>query len=119
MPSRTYRQFAWSIENNAPLFCLYDGSPRQFCPITLGHEKGVEVAHVWQTGGSSSGPLPGWRTFSLNKVTGIELREGEWRTGPSKGERWPTMVVDYDANRASPYDPARSLGGLRGTPLPS
>jgi hypothetical protein len=118
MPSLIYRQFAWAIEKHVPLSCLFDGGAREFCPITLGRENGAEVAHAWQTGGESSGPLPGWRRFYLNKVAGVEAREGEWRTGPSKGEKRPTMIVDYDANRASPYSPTRSLGDLRGEPFP-
>lgn len=118
MPSLTYRRFAWSTDNRVPLLALYEGRPREFCPITLGHQKGEEVAHVWQTGGESSGPLPGWRTFHLSKLAGVEVRAGEWRTGPSKGGKPPTTAVDYDANRASPYRPTRSLGDLRGTPFP-
>jgi hypothetical protein len=116
----TYRQLAWSIENGAPLICAYAETSRAFCPITLGYnEDGTEVARVWQTDGASSGPLPDWRTFYLSKITGVQRSSGEWRTGSAKGQKRPTMIVDYDANPASPYSPTRSLGDLLGTPFPT
>ena len=118
MPSETYRLFAWAVENHAPLRCRYKGMPREFCPITLGRDDRGEVAHVWVTGGAASGPLPAWRTFRLEHVTGAKLGEGEWRSGPSKGGGAPTIAVDYDANRDNPYGPTHSLGELRGMPPP-
>lgn len=118
MPSNAYRLFAWAVENHAPLRCRYKGLPREFCPITLGHDDKGEVAHVWVTGGASSGPLPAWRTFRLEHVTGTKPIEGEWQSGPSKGDRPATIAVDYDANRESPYGPTHSLGELRGRPRP-
>lgn len=119
MASPSYRLFAWAVENHAPLRCRYKGFPREFCPITLGHNtEGDEVAHVWQTGGVTSGKLPAWRTFQLDNVRDLEFDEGEWESGSSKGGRAPTMHVDYDANRKSPYGPAHSLGELRGMPRP-
>ncbi len=119
MPSDAYRLFAWAIENHAPLACRYKGMPREFCPITLGHDDKGEVAHVWLTGGAASGPLPAWRTFRLEHVTGARVRDGEWRSGASKGGKAPSFEVDYDANRASPYGPRHSLGELRGKDRPA
>lgn len=118
MPSDAYRLFAWAAENHTPLRCRYKGMPREFCPITLGRDEKGEVAHVWMTGGAASGPLPAWRTFRLEHVTGARLAGGEWQSGPSKGGRAPSFEVDYDANRESPYAPAHSLGELRGEPQP-
>ena len=114
MPSDAYRLFAWAIENHAPLRCRYMGMPRELCPITLGHDGKGEVAHVWVTGGGSSGPLPAWRTFRLEHVTGAKLSEGEWRIRPGKGGKAPSFEADYDANRKSPYNPLHSLGELQG-----
>lgn len=119
MPSDAYRLIAWAIENHAPMSCRYKGMPREFCPITLGKDDKGEVAHVWLTGGAASGPLPAWRTFRLENVTGAKLREGKWQTGPSKGGKAPSFEVDYDANRASPYGPRHSLGELRGKAAPA
>ena len=118
MPSDAYRLFAWAIENHAQLRCRYKGMVREFCPITLGTDDKGEVAHVWMTGGPSSGPLPAWRTLRLEHVTGARPGDGEWQTGPSKGGKEPTIEVDYDANRDSPYGPTHSLGELRGRPPP-
>ena len=117
MPSDAYRLFAWAIENHVALRCRYKGAPREFCPITLGTDDKGEVAHVWVTGGAPAGPVPAWRTFRLENVRGAKVHEGEWQSGPSKGDRPPTIAVDYDANRESPYSPAHTLGELRGKPL--
>ena len=57
MPNEPYPLFAWAIENHIPLRCRYKGMPREFCPITLGHDDKGAVAHVWVTGGAASGPL--------------------------------------------------------------
>ena len=92
---------------------------RAFGLLELHHDDKGEVAHVWVTGGAASGPLPAWRTFRLENVTGTKLRDGEWQSGPSKGGGSATIAVDYDANRESPYGPTHSLGELRGTPPPS
>jgi hypothetical protein len=118
MPSDAYRLFAWAVENHAPLRCRYKGAVREFCPITLGTDDKGEVAHVWVTAGAFAGPLPAWRTFRLEHVTGARPGEGEWQTGPSKGGKEPTIAVDSDANRDSPYGPRHSLGELRGKQPP-
>ena len=83
MPSDAYRLFAWAAENHAPLRCRYKGMARAFCPVTLGRDAKGEVAHVWMTGGAASGPLPAWRTFRLEHVTGARL--GESRGEPPTG----------------------------------
>ena len=116
MPSALYCFFAWAIDNQQPLFCLFDGKPREFCPITLFHRGSVRV---WQVGGESDGPLPDWRWFKLAGVADVELRRAEWETGPTPGGKITPNPgeVDYDANRDSPYRPTRSLGDLRGKSL--
>lgn len=123
MASSVYRLFAWAIENHVPMACNYDDAPREICPVILGHNKdGEEVVLVWQTAGrTSKGPLrrPDWKCLILNKMTGAELRGGDWMVG-SRHQQAQVCVkkVDYDANCASPYHPTRSLGGLRGNPSP-
>jgi hypothetical protein len=116
MPSPLYCLFAWAIENHLPLFCMYDGKPREFCPITLFRAGRVRV---WQTGGESRKPLPDWRWFKLAGVTDVALRQAEWQSGPKPQGKvtYPPGEVDYDANEASPYNPTRSLGRMGGKPL--
>ena len=122
MSAATYRLLAWAIENWAPLFCTYDGYPREICPIILGESGGREVALVYQIGGrTSSGPLqkPEWKCFQLSKLHDLARSDSEWQAGQSHRQGQSCVQrVDYDVNEASPYRPSRSLGGLRGAPSP-
>lgn len=115
-----YYLFAWAIENRARIFCDYGGHGREICPVVLGRNDGKEMARVWQIGGeTSNGKLsePEWRSFDLANVSDVRLAEGGWRTGPSGQQQKSFEEVDYDANPASPFNPARSLGDLRDAPL--
>ena len=120
--SPIYFLFAWSIENRARIHCLYDGLPREICPIILGHSGSEEKALVWQIDGETSGgPLlrPDWKCFFLANVSDAEWRDGKWEAGSRHQQRQSCVrVVDYDVNELSPYDPTRSLGNLRGVSLP-
>jgi len=122
MPSPVYALFAWAIENRSRILCMQNGYPREICPIILGHSDRREKALVWQVGGETSdGPLkrPGWKCFLLSNVDGASLGEGAWLAGSSHLSRQSCVrQVDYDANPASPYRPAHSLGRLRGAPPP-
>ena len=122
MPTSVYRMFAWSIENQVPMFCTYSSFPREFCPIILGLNKdGDEAALVWQTSGiTSDGRLrkPEWKCFLLKKVVDPQLWTGEWQTGSGhRRTQGCVKEVDYDSNQASPYQPRRRLGDLKGAPL--
>ena len=123
MPSPAYALFAWTIENRSRLRCLLDGRAREICPIVLGHSDGREKALVWQVAGETSdGPLkqPGWKCFLLSNITDFGLADGHWLAGASHQSRQSCVKeVDYDANPASPYNPAHSLGRLKGRPAPS
>jgi hypothetical protein len=123
MTSRTYQLFAWAIENRSRIRCTQNGLPREICPIVLGHSDEKEKALVWQVAGeTSAGPLrkPGWKCFLLTNVAEVRLADGAWLTGPShRSEQSCVHEVDYDANPASPYEPAHSLGRLRGSPRPT
>ena len=121
MPRSVYRMFAWAIENHVPMVCSYGGASREICPIILGSNKdGEEAVLAWQTGGGSSrGRLlhPAWRCLVLTKVSDLRPGSGHWKAGSSHQQvQGCVKKVDYDANRASPYHPTRSLGDLRDVP---
>ena len=42
MSSRNYTLFERAMRLRKPVFCLYDGYPRELCPIILGHSQGEE-----------------------------------------------------------------------------
>jgi hypothetical protein len=51
MASAVYDLFARAMQERKQILCLYQGLPREICPIILGHTKGAEVALVFQFGG--------------------------------------------------------------------
>jgi len=112
MPSATYNLFERAMRAKKPIVCIYDGYPREICPVILGHSGGAEKALTYQFGGANSdGPVRGeWKCLTLAKVTHAELIEGPWRSGERHG-RSQTCVkdVDLDVNPDSPYSPCRRL----------
>lgn len=95
------------------VLCVYDGYPREVCPVVLGHSKGVEKALVYQFAGASSGNLPrdgDWKCFDLSKMKAVTLREGPWRSGAAHRQAQTCVeTVDLDVNPDSPYRPKRKL----------
>jgi hypothetical protein len=114
MPSATYKLFEKAMVERKQVLCVYDGYPRELCPIILGHRKGEEVALVYQFAGRSSRPLPpggDWKCLTLSKARQVQLRDGPWRAGSSHRQRQSCVeVVDRDVNPASPYHPRRPIG---------
>jgi hypothetical protein len=113
MPSSTYILFAEAMAARKQIVCLYDGKRRELCPIVLGHSQGQEKALTFQFGGQSSKGLPPggeWRCLFLEKVSGVELRDGSWHAGESHAQPQGCVeIVDLDVNPASPYRPRRRL----------
>ena len=117
MTSSTYRLFAQAMADRKQIVCVYDGYPRELCPVVLGHAKGQEVALVYQfAGASKSGLPPGgqWKCLHLNKVSDAVLRDGRWHAGAShKRAQACVEIVDLDVNPSSPYKPRRRLRIVR------
>jgi hypothetical protein len=110
--SDTYRHFAPAMRGRQQILCLYQGHPRELCPIILGHSgEGEEKALAYQfAGGSNSGLPPGgeWRCLFLAKVREAALRDGPWHSGSSHSQPQGCVeIVDLDVNPASPYKPKR------------
>jgi hypothetical protein len=98
------------------ILCLYDGYPRELCPIILGHNNGQEVALTYQFAGQSKSGLPSggqWKCLRLSKIADVQLRDGPWQAGASHKRPQPCVeIVDLDVNPSSPYNPQRRLGTL-------
>ena len=113
MASPIYQLFARAMDERKQILCVYDGYPRELCPVILGHNKGREVALTYQFAGqSNSGLAPGgqWKCCHLSKVTAVKLRDGPWHTGSGHSREQPCVeVVDLDVNPASPYNARRRL----------
>jgi hypothetical protein len=113
MQSTAYRLFAEAMARRKQILCIYDGYPRELCPIILGHSQGQEKALTFQFGGGSSKGLPRggqWRCLFLGKVGDARLRDGPWHAGNSHTQPQGCVeIVDLDVNPASPYRPRRRL----------
>jgi hypothetical protein len=113
LPSRVYDLFARAMADRKQVLCIYDGFPRELCPIILGHSQGQEKALTFQFGGRSGRGLPRggqWRCLFLFKVADVRLRDGAWHAGDSHSQPQGCVeIVDLDVNPASPYNPQRRL----------
>lgn len=113
MPSRVYDLFSQAMFEHKQVLCLYDGYPRELCPIILGHSNGQEKALTYQFGGTSRSSLPRagqWRCLWLDKVSNVQLRDGPWRAGNAHTQpQGCVQIVDLDVNPNSPYNPVRRI----------
>ena len=83
-PSPAYTLFRAAMLEGRQVTCVYDGHPRELCPVILGHTKGEEKVLAYQVGGTSrSGLPPGgeWRCLTLARVDNARVRDGPWREG--------------------------------------
>jgi hypothetical protein len=122
MASSNYALFERAMRRRKPMFCVYDGYPRELCPIILGHStRGEETALTYQFAGESSRGLPPggqWRCLRLAGVSDIQLRDGPWIAGSSHDRpQGCVAVVDLDVNPSSPYQPKRSIKSPSGSGL--
>jgi hypothetical protein len=113
MASGNYALFEQAMRLRKPVFCMYDGYPRELCPIILGHSQGEEKALTYQFGGQSKSGLPRggeWRCLSLSRVSNAKLHDGPWRAGSHHSHPQRCVdAVDLDVNQSSPYRPSRRL----------
>ena len=102
MPSATYKLFRQAMFDERRVSCLYDGHPRELCPIVLGRSNGEEKVLAYQVGGTSSGGLPPqgqWKCLRLAKMRNTPVTDGPWREG-ARHSTPQTCVeeVDIDIN---------------------
>jgi hypothetical protein len=113
MASATHALFLAAMRQRRQVRCIYQGLPREICPILLGRTGLEEKALVFQVGGlTSEGPLgaPDWKCFALAEVRDAALTEGPWLVGSAHSRAQHCMkMVEYDVNPLSPYNPAFRL----------
>jgi len=111
--SSTYDLFEQAMRSRKQIVCMYDGYPRELCPVILGHSQGQEKALTYQFGGQSKSGLPKageWRCLFLSKVSNVQLRDGRWFVGSTHTQPQGCVeIVDLDVNPSSPYQPKRQL----------
>jgi hypothetical protein len=109
-------RLVWSATaDKRPIEAMYEGRLRLFCPHRLGwNREGRLRVLCYQYGGESkSGLRPvgspaNWRCIALEKLSGVKLVEGAWRTAPNHSR--PASCVaeaDIDADDHPERDPQK------------
>jgi hypothetical protein len=110
MPSAAYELFLSAMRGRKQVSCIYQGHPREVCPILLGRTGLEEKSLVFQFGGrTSEGPIKqggDWKCFRLAEVADVALHDGQWHSGGRhSAAQHCVKTVEYDVNPDSPYDP--------------
>jgi hypothetical protein len=97
----TDRLILTAVREKRLLRFLYSGEPRIAEPQDYGVQKGVVNLFTYQTGGrSSSGRLPDWRKFAVQKMSGLELLEqsfaGSRAVPAQKHQEWDVLFARVD-----------------------
>ncbi len=74
-----------AILGKRQVVATYAGHRRAMCPHAIGTKGGLGQALFFQfAGGSNAGLAPGggWRCLAIDRLSEIEVRDGEWHTAP-------------------------------------
>jgi predicted DNA-binding transcriptional regulator YafY len=85
-----------AIQNKHLIRFKYQDKERIVEPHDYGIQKGIERLLSWQVAGQSSGRLPGWRWFNVNKMQDVELLDKSFpgnRDGSGKHHRWDQVFI--------------------------
>ena len=91
-----YQLVRTAVVSKRPIRAIYHGRDRWFCPHWLGrnHDGQIRVL-CYQYGGESgsglqaAGSPENWRCIALEKLSRVELLEGEWHTAPNHSRPQP------------------------------
>jgi hypothetical protein len=100
-PPDTYSIVRQAIIDRQQIVATYDGHPRELTPHVIGTKDGREQALFFQFGGSSNSGLPpegDWRCMTIDGLSGVSVREGEWYTGETQTDEPQTCVDLVDAH---------------------
>src|SRR5512133_2254891 len=97
-----YKLVWTAVANRKPIEAIYRGRPRLFCPHRLGRNREGQLRVLcYQYGGESQSGLDplgspaNWRCVALEKLSGVKLVEGAWRTAPNHS-RPASCVAEAD-----------------------
>ena len=99
--AETDRLILTAIHEKRLLRFLYSGEARIAEPQDYGLQKGVVNLFSYQTGGrSSSGRLPDWRKFAVQKISSLELLDqrfaGSRAVPAQKHQEWDVLFARVD-----------------------
>jgi len=99
MPSHSFESIRQAMAGRKVVIATYDGFTRRMCPHTLGYKNGREKALLYQfAGGSKSGLGPAgspenWRCVFIDRLSDVQIEDGEWHTAIG-GHSRPQTCVD-------------------------
>src|SRR4030088_2992972 len=103
-----YRLRHAAVVQKRPIAATYHGRHRLLCPHRLGRNKDGQLRVLcYQYGGESeSGLKPkgspdNWRCIAVEKLSGVKLLEGAWRTAPNHS-RPASCVAEADVDAEDP-----------------
>ena len=105
-PEEIYALLRSAATRRKPVAAIYDNLPRWLCPHILGRSKDGHLhALCYQFGGSSSSGLQsdaegvgGWRCLAVNKLSQVELQDGDWRTESHASRHSCVEQIDVDTD---------------------
>ncbi len=112
-PASNYLLVYEAIRGRRPIAAMYHDLPRLFCAHRLGRNREGEfrVLCYQYSGESESGLAPpgssaNWRCIALDKLSGVLVLDGPWRTAPNHSRPASCIVdPDIDADDYSERDP--------------
>ena len=110
--SEPYELLRYAASRRQPVAATYDGEPRLLCPHVGGRKSGRQNVFCYQFGGSSNNTeelaVNGggvWRCLAVEKLSQVELREGEWHTEPHSRRQTCIDEIDFDVDAQPGDDP--------------
>ena len=109
--SEIYELLRQAASCRQPVTATYDGEARLLCPHVGGRKSGRWNVFCYQFGGSSNSaeaPAPGggvWRCLAVEKLSQVELHEGEWHTEPRSRRQTCIDEIDFDVDAQPEDDP--------------
>jgi len=107
-------QLTAAIEQRKIVTFTYGGHERRVQPTAFGqsHRRHKDTLQGYQVGGgSSSGEIPHWRAFFVEKMTGLQVLDEVYGPNPPGFSRLPWMEVSIEPTTASSASSGGSSGG--------
>jgi predicted DNA-binding transcriptional regulator YafY len=85
-----------AIQNTRLIRFRYQNKERIVEPHDYGIQKGIRRLLSWQVGGQSSGRLPGWRSFDVSGMQGVEMLDKTFagnREVSNTHHRWDEVFI--------------------------
>lgn len=105
-PEEIYGLLRSAAIRRIPVAAIYDNLPRVLCPHVLGRSKDGHLrALCYQFGGSSGSGLRrgsegvgGWRCLAVDKLSHVELLDGDWKTESRASRQSCVEQIDVDTD---------------------